>query len=491
MRFRVLIVLVFVFSALQIFATKGVHPSDSSSINTDHILDTDSLLDLFLSAKTEQMVKASAQKSVSNATVSKKLKVASQPEVHGASNSIIPAYIEPVHIDSLLLQANPFFIDLVFMGFPNKFKFEEEPDIYLLYFGRKATSVNSIYNIPLKLKTTEQIIADLRFDAREEICRTGAHLFLMSFDQLPDPDRVKSRFIKHKSIDDIMLVDENKMPNVSNKKLVVKREKLGPWQCRANSMLQFSQNMASDNWYQGGNSTMAVLGILTGQLNYDNKKGVQFENNAEWRMGFNAVFNDENAKRPVNTNDDVLRFNSKLGVRASDNFFYSSSVDFSTQLLKNYKGINSTELKASFLSPVRLNIGVGMDYKFKKSLSLMLAPVSYKYIYVLEDDPAVINPNLFGIKKGENHLSEIGSSFRAQYSASPFKELQINSRLMVYTNYEKVEIDLEIVGNFVINRFLSTRLSLNPRYDNTVIGEKAKVQFKELLSFGFSYRLLK
>jgi hypothetical protein len=101
-----------------------------------------------------------------------------------------------------------------------------------------------------------------------------------------------------------------------------------------------------------------------------------------------------------------------------------------------------------------------------------------------------ISPNLFGIKTGEDHLSEIGSSFKAQCSYSPFRELQIDSRLNFYTNYEKVEIDWEIVGNFTINRFLSTRLSLNPRYDNTIIGQKAYLQFKELLSFGFSYKLL-
>jgi hypothetical protein len=56
-----------------------------------------------------------------------------------------------------------------------------------------------------------------------------------------------------------------------------------------------------------------------------------------------------------------------------------------------------------------------------------------------------------------------------------------------------VEIDWEIVTNFTVNRYLSTRLAINPRYDNTVIlpnNEKAKIQFKELLSFGFSYRLL-
>jgi len=85
----------------------------------------------------------------------------------------------------------------------------------------------------------------------------------------------------------------------------------------------------------------------------------------------------------------------------------------------------------------------------------------------------------------------VGSSFRAQISYSPVRELQIDSKLSFYTNYEKIEVDWEIIGNFKFNRFLSTRLSLNPRYDNTVLtDEKAMIQFKQLLTFGLSYKLL-
>lgn len=120
----------------------------------------------------------------------------------------------------------------------------------------------------------------------------------------------------------------------------------------------------------------------------------------------------------------------------------------------------------------------------------MVSPFSYKYIYL---NSSLVDPKLFGIPKDENVLSEVGSSFKVQGSYSPTKEITLDSRLSFYTNYTKVEIDWEIIGNFQVNRFLSTRIILNPRYDNTVIltgNEKAKIQFKELLTFGLSYRLL-
>jgi hypothetical protein len=139
-----------------------------------------------------------------------------------------------------------------------------------------------------------------------------------------------------------------------------------------------------------------------------------------------------------------------------------------------------------------MNIGVGMDYKYKKAMSVMLAPVSYKYIYT--NDTIHVSQNLFGISKGKNYLSEIGSSLTVQNNYSPFRELQLDSKFSFYTNYKKVEINWEIVANFTVNRFLSTRIALTPRYDNTVIlasGEKAQLQFKELMSFGFSYKFFK
>ncbi len=498
MEFKSLIGIGFLLIGMSVNATgRQLLPTDSIRIIKQEVIDPDSLLKAVSSVnQTPQQTQTVPVKTTNSKTVNSKALIENF-EKRVSENAVryykIPTEIEPVKIDSMLLECNPFFIELVFMGYPKNFKFDATPDFQQLYYGSKPTKLDETYIIPPTYKSAEQIIADLRAEARNEISRKAADVYIMSYDQLPDPNKTKSQLIAGKPIKNIKFVDDDQLTNAANRKLVVKKEQLGPWSKKANSLLQFSQNLASDNWYQGGTSTMSVLGMLTGQLNYDDKKSVQWENYGEWRMGFYSVFNDTTALRAVNTNDDVFKINSKLGVKASGNFFYSGSVDFSTQFLKNYKSVSSKELKSTFLTPVRLNIGMGLDYKYKKLFSLMVSPIAYKYIYIEETDPTKINPNMFGIKKGENHLSEIGSSFKAQCSYSPFRELQVDSRLNFYTNYEKVEIDWEIVGNFSINRHLSTRLSLNPRYDNTVIlakGDKAKIQFKELLSFGFAYKLL-
>ncbi|MDD3321794.1 MAG: DUF3078 domain-containing protein [Paludibacter sp.] len=400
----------------------------------------------------------------------------------------IPTELPLLPVDTLVLLNNPFFINLVFTGIKLDFNWKKA-DLKTLYYGNEPKTIADISFKTPQLKKEDEVIYDLRNKARNEISRTAANLYSTTFDQLPNPESNKNNYIKGLNLDKIIFVEKD-MVNPYDSKINIIKEKVSPWSKKAQGMVQFSQNLVSGNWYQGGNSNMAVLGVLTGQMNYDNKKNIQFENNAEWRMGFYFV-DDSTALRPVNTNNDILKVNSKLGFKINGNWFYSGSIDFSTQFLNNYQAVNSEVLKASFLTPVRLNVGIGLDYKYKKIFSLALSPLSYKYIYV--NDTTHVNQNLFGVKKDENKLSEVGSAFKATLSYSPVREIQIDSKLSFFTNYEKVEVDWEIVGTFVVNRFLSTRLSINPRYDNTVImtnGEKARIQFKELLSFGFSYKLI-
>lgn len=479
---------------LCIFHSKATNP-----IKVQEMIDPDSLLEIYASDTTassktktqsttpntkNESVDTNIEKQAFDSLVAvKKLK---------SKNSIPPSTLpttkpKPIHIDSLVLETNPFFIDLVYNGLPLNFNWNLKPDFQTLYYGEKASCLTESIYKPVKIQSPEEFIVDLRRNARNEITRKAAYLYVFSADELPDPTVNKSDFIKWEPIHNVQFVDNEDTLSSQEKRLIVKKAQLSPFQRKIIALAQFSQNSVSSNWYQGGNSNVAILGILSADLNYDDKKNTQWENHGEWRMGFNSVSGD--TLRLLNTNDDVLKMTSKFGFRANGNWFYSGSVDFSTQFFNSYRGVNSTVLKTSFLAPVRFNIGIGFDYKYQKIFSLMLSPIAYKYIYVNENTH--VDPNLFGIKTGRNTLKEVGSSFKACLSYVPLREIQVDSKLSFYTNYQNVEIDWETVCNFTINRFLSARISFNPRYDNTVImapGEHAKLQFKQLMSLGFSHK---
>jgi hypothetical protein len=464
MKFKLLSVVFLFISVAFSHANCVVYLQDTTTLNPSQLIDTDSLLN----------------------RVSPKNNSVQQSDT---SKFTLPTHLTPVKIDTLILQGNPFFIDLVFMGYAHKFHWENKPDFQLLWFGKPATTVITNCYKPFKIPEVVQIIDSLRMMARDEISRKAANLYILTYDELPDPNANKSHLIENERLENVQFVDENGPFRNRIRKIYVKKEVLGPWTHKAAGLAQFSENTVTSNWYQGGNNNVAVLGIASGNLNYDDKKYIQWENNAEWHLGFNTLPGD--TLHMLGTNDDILKINSKLGIKAAGNFFYSGSLDFSTQFFNSYKGINSTVLKTSFLTPVRLNIGAGIDFKYKKIFSLMFSPIAYKYIYV--NDTVHVDPNLFGIQRGKNVLSEIGSSFTALVSYPVTHEIQLDSKLSFYTNYQKVQVDWEIVCNMVINRFMSTRISINPRYDNTAImpnGDKAQIQFKQLVSVGFSHRFL-
>ena len=263
------------------------------------------------------------------------------------------------------------------------------------------------------------------------------------------------------------------------------REMRSPWRREATLMAQVTQNYVTDNWYQGGSSSFAGLGIAKGQISYIRER-FTWENTGEWRIGGSTVSADSLHK--VNTTDDLFRIYSKANLRIVPKLFTSLSAELETRLLPTYKS-NSMELKSAPFSPIRFNAAFGIDYKPVKGLSISVSPVSYKVIHIM--DTVRVNPQDFGLDEHQRTQHNIGSSVRVEYLWKPVREVAIESKFYLYTNYQNVEVDLEVNCDFIINRFLSARLMLHPRYDSTVIKEgdtKAKMQFRELLSIGFSHR---
>lgn len=263
------------------------------------------------------------------------------------------------------------------------------------------------------------------------------------------------------------------------------RDLHSPWRREAVIMLQVTQNYVTNNWYQGGSSSFAGLGTAKGQISYISDQ-FTWENTGEWRIGGTTIANDSLHK--VNTTDDMFRVYTKANLRIIPKLFASVSGELETRLLPTYRS-NSNELKSGPFSPVRFNAAVGIDWKPVKGLSLSVSPLSYKVVHVR--DTARVRVTDYGLKEGQQTQHNIGSSVRLEYTWKPVREVELEMRFFTYTNYKDVEIDLEVNCDFIINRFLSARLQLHPRYDSSVImkGDKhAKLQFRELLSIGFAHK---
>lgn len=304
---------------------------------------------------------------------------------------------------------------------------------------------------------------------------------------LPEPP--KTYLIKTDPSKRMVTIEERKIEKLA----VVETEavKVKNWIHSFNGSVQFSQSYLSKNWYQGGENNVNVLAsfVWNVKLNDNIHKKLLFENNVQYKVSVNSAPQD--TVRGYSISQDLLQVNTKFGYKAIKKWYYSTNLRFKTQLFNNYKS-NTHEMTTAFLSPAELNIGVGMTYntvsKDKKiAFDMSISPLSVDMNICR--DIKKLDPTNFGIDAGKHFKAEFGSNIEAKIAWKLCREVTWSSRLFAFTNYDHMQGDWENTFDFVINKYLSTRLYAHLRYDNSVDKHKdwKYWQFNEVLSFGFNY----
>lgn len=322
-------------------------------------------------------------------------------------------------------------------------------------------------------------IVAIRRNARRYITMYHADLYTA----VSDPNRLKDVEIGHGKVQRAIVRDIQEDALDAARAL---RDMNSPWRRQANLSLQLTQNYATENWHQGAANAFAMLWAAKAFANY-NKGNLSWENNAEWRVGVSTVSGD--TLRKMNTTDDIFQIYSKFGYQVHKHWYVSMFADFRTNFFPNFQK-NSNHLNTTFLTPIRYNMGLGIDYKPLKGLSVNISPVTYKLTYALNTDVERIDVNELGIETGNNMLNEVGSSVRVEWKWRPLREIELETKFYFFTNYKKVETELEIDVDFYINKYMSAKILLHPRYDGTVestTDDKSRLQFKELISVGFAH----
>lgn len=268
--------------------------------------------------------------------------------------------------------------------------------------------------------------------------------------------------------------------------------KLRNWLHTFNGSINFTQAYISGNWYQGGENNMNVLGDIEWKcnLNQDVNPNWMFNNTIRYKLGVSTAHGD--SLRNYMVNEDNFLLTTQLGYKAVKKWYYSATVNFKTQFFHTYK-TNTNTMKAAFLSPGELNVGLGMTYSSKsehgeRTFNLAIAPLSYNM--KICRDITNLDPTAFGIEAGHHLKHNIGSNLEAKWVINFTPNISWSARLYAFTDYHYVQGDWENTFTFGITRHLNTKIYAHLRYDKSrPCDENWKYwQFKEILSFGLSYR---
>ena len=258
------------------------------------------------------------------------------------------------------------------------------------------------------------------------------------------------------------------------------------WKFKGDGFLQFLQNYVTDNWHKGGESNYSAVGAVTLELNYNDKDKYTLENKLEMKLGFQTSRADSVHK--FKTNNDILRFTSKLGVQASHKWYYSLQLLAYTQFAQGLKA-NDEYIYSDFFSPFDLNIGLGMEYKLnaldgKLTGTLNFLPLAYNLRYV--GRRALFDAN--GMK-GHHTLNEFGSQFTGDVKWVLSDQITWKSRLYAYTSYHRGLIEWENQVEFKLTKYISANVFLYPRFDDAAMrdADHGYWQFMEYSSIGLSY----
>lgn len=289
------------------------------------------------------------------------------------------------------------------------------------------------------------------------------------------------------------------------------------WTTKGNIGLNFAQGTYT-NWAAGGQNSLSWQGLFNYSANYV-KGNFKWDNTLNTALGY-SFYDFE--KKAIKT-DDKIEYTSLAGLKATDKLNYSLELAFRSQFAKGYDyKVDSTHYSSKFLAPAYISLGAGMEWVPNEHFSLNFAPVAGRITIV--NDTALAAKGAYGVNELDKHDTvahavktiryEFGSRLSAKFQYTLFKNINIESKIDLFSNYlnhpERIDVNWQNLILFKVTPWLNFNLAtqliydydikfpildaegepqLNPETGCTLMTEGSKVQFKEILSIGILFKL--
>lgn len=254
------------------------------------------------------------------------------------------------------------------------------------------------------------------------------------------------------------------------------------------------------NWAAGGQNSTSIVGLFSKYADYREERK-KWLNSLDLGYGF-----IKQGDTPLLKSEDRIQFNTNYGykiVEGNEKWFFTVNLDFKTQFAEGFSRDDPDSVISRFMAPAYLVIGTGIDYSPNKVLSFSYIPLTGKMTFVT-DDMIVGTGGAYGVEGGKNARAELGSFFRATYKQEAFPNVHIDSRLELFTNYQKESfgnIDVNWQNSIVmkINKHMSTniftqllydddiKIAIDEDMDGTPESTGPRLQTKNILGVGVTY----
>jgi Protein of unknown function (DUF3078) len=262
------------------------------------------------------------------------------------------------------------------------------------------------------------------------------------------------------------------------------------------------------NWSVGGNNSVTLLGKGNFIRKYT-RKNVSWVNELIMRYGHNS----QDGQGPRKT-DDQVQVNSTYGYRRDtiSDWYYSAKFNFNSQFANGYNYPNKDHAISGPFAPAYIFLGVGAEYVKKEwGFNAYISPLTDKTTLVL--DQYLADQGSFGvekavkdeegniIKRGKKSRTEVGTLFTSQLKRQVFKNIMMDQRLTLYTdylnNFGNIDVNWQFTFDMTVNEYVKANIGANIIYDHDikateergdqVVTVGPKMQLKQMLGVGLSY----
>lgn len=254
------------------------------------------------------------------------------------------------------------------------------------------------------------------------------------------------------------------------------------WKSKYESAIGFSQSTMY-NWTKGGEKSSFASNLIVNVFK-DYKKG-----NITWNnyLGLGYGIARMQSIKQLRKTDDKINFLTKGGLYASKHWDYTGFFEFKSQFSEGFAYPNDSVHISRFMAPAYIQFSLGMNYKPVGYFSVFFSPVGSRLTIVTDTSLTNRKGGSYGIFEGNSSLWQVGGSINAIFKRDIIKNINLMSKLDVFTNYserpERVIIGWENNILMKVNKYISLNFSSMLIYDEKAIATENTGKFSEIIQF--------